>query len=187
MVDLTRLAGSALSTAATSVAGAAGGSAGLTAAMAASSLHTAGDWPILANRFVVLLNGAPMGLFQEVGGMGFEIAVETIEEGGENYSVHKVPGRITWPNLVLKNGWVASSVVVQWAMATSDAAFSGWTSVPTYTVTVLLYDESGAPVRAWSFVDAFPVSWRGPDLSAASDEVATEVLELAHHGMGPSV
>jgi len=58
---------------------------------------------------------------------------------------------------------------------------------PNSAVNVVLLDEGGGPVRLWTFVDAFPVSWKGPTLSAASDEVATEVLEIAHHGLGPSL
>ena len=37
-------------------------------------------------------------------------------------------------------------------------------------------------VREWAFYDAFPVRWSGPTLSASASDVATETLEIAHHG-----
>ena len=34
----------------------------------------------------------------------------------------------------------------------------------------------------WTLSDVIPVRWQGPSLSAESAKVATETLELAHHG-----
>ena len=39
-------------------------------------------------------------------------------------------------------------------------------------------------MRSWAFTDAFPVKWTGPALNAGSNDVATETLEIAHHGFG---
>jgi hypothetical protein len=35
----------------------------------------------------------------------------------------------------------------------------------------------------WDFKKAFPVKWTGPELRAASGEVAFESIELAHRGL----
>jgi len=45
-----------------------------------------------------------------------------------------------------------------------------------------LIGPAGARLRAWEFIDAFPVKWRGPEFAADSNEAATEQLEIAHHG-----
>jgi phage tail-like protein len=37
-------------------------------------------------------------------------------------------------------------------------------------------------VAQWGLLNAVPVRWTGPRLSADSLTVATETLELAHHG-----
>jgi phage tail-like protein len=44
-------------------------------------------------------------------------------------------------------------------------------------------NSAGQPQWRWNFRDAYPVRWSGPDLRAASAEVALETLELAHRGM----
>jgi phage tail-like protein len=39
------------------------------------------------------------------------------------------------------------------------------------------------PVRVWSFINAYPIKWTGGDFNAASTEILTESLEVAHSGM----
>jgi len=39
------------------------------------------------------------------------------------------------------------------------------------------------PVRVWNLINAYPVKWTGGDLSAASTEILTESLEIAHSGI----
>ena len=41
----------------------------------------------------------------------------------------------------------------------------------------------GKEVRSWSFIDAFPIKWTGPNLNAGSNQVATETLEIVHAGL----
>ena len=50
-------------------------------------------------------------------------------------------------------------------------------------MTVSLMGPNGQPVRAWSFTDAFPIKWTGPNLNASSNQVATETLEIVHAGL----
>ena len=143
--------------------------------------------PVLAARFAVSVDGVALGWFQEVSGLGFDIAVETIDEGGQNYGAHKVPGPITWHNITLRNGWVRTSLLLAWALGTSDAAGGGWSAgMPTCELGVTLLDEAGASVQKWVFERAFPVGWKGPSLAAAGDDVATEYVEVAHHGLAPA-
>ena len=35
----------------------------------------------------------------------------------------------------------------------------------------------------WNFVRAWPTKWDGPDLNAVANDVAIELLELAHEGI----
>jgi hypothetical protein len=37
-------------------------------------------------------------------------------------------------------------------------------------------------VASWGLLGVIPVKWSGPSLSLESAKVATETLELAHHG-----
>jgi hypothetical protein len=37
-------------------------------------------------------------------------------------------------------------------------------------------------VARWGLIDVLPVRWTGPTLDPAAPAVATEVLEITHHG-----
>jgi phage tail-like protein len=50
-------------------------------------------------------------------------------------------------------------------------------------VYVVLLDQEGQETWRWSFQEAFPVKWMGPELKADGSTVAIESLELAHHGV----
>ena len=52
--------------------------------------------------------------FREVSGLTMELEQETHSEGGENRFTHKFPVRASYPDLVLKRGKMANSVVVEW-------------------------------------------------------------------------
>ena len=46
----------------------------------------------------------------------------------------------------------------------------------------VLLRADGSEVARWGLIDVLPVSWSGPTLDPSSPAVATEVLELTHHG-----
>lgn len=51
------------------------------------------------------------------------------------------------------------------------------------TVTVSLLDENQNAVVSWQIINAWPVKYTTPDISAVSSGIAIETLELAHEGM----
>ena len=81
------------------------------------------------------------------------------QEGGVNDFVHKLRGRMKFPNLVLKRG------------ITHEEAFTKWfLGVPgeDRAARAVAHDARPdlKPVRTWSFAGAFPVKWTGPDFKA---------------------
>ncbi|HUC32028.1 MAG TPA: phage tail protein, partial [Ilumatobacteraceae bacterium] len=54
--------------------------------------------------FLFEVDGIAIGRFMEVSGLEMSIDVEPVQEGGQNGFVHQLPGRMTWPPLVLKRG-----------------------------------------------------------------------------------
>jgi phage tail-like protein len=42
--------------------------------------------------------------------------------------------------------------------------------------------DNSKPIWQWDLTGVIPVRWTGPSLSAESAKIATETLELAHHG-----
>ena len=43
--------------------------------------------------------------------------------------------------------------------------------------------KTGDAERTWTFADAFPVRWTGPQIDANGSSIATETLEIAHTGL----
>lgn len=146
--------------------------------------------PVTRNRFSLqifpLSLGSGMGTFEEVSGLSFEAEVETLREGGQNQFEHKLPGPLKWPNIVLKRGVIDSNKLYEWMAATSGLGYTASKSALTrYIGTISLYEADGTSLRSWTFFDAFPVRWKGPELAASADDIATEELEIAHHGFLP--
>ena len=50
-------------------------------------------------------------------------------------------------------------------------------------VSVLLLDAARVPVARWTFAEAWPAKWQGPDLNARANEVTIETLEIVHEGL----
>ena len=72
-------------------------------------------------RFVVAVDGAPMGAFTECTLPSFDMEVETVKEGGLNTYVHQLPGQRRAVKLTLKNGvGVAKSLLTFYQLAMSE-------------------------------------------------------------------
>ena len=77
--------------------------------------------------FLVEVDGKAIGTFTEISGLQVDIAVEEVEEGGQNEFVHKLPGRMKWPNITLKRGVTKSDNLFRWR---ADKSFAQRESTP---------------------------------------------------------
>ncbi len=130
---------------------------------------------VAAAAFTVEVLGLTLGTFGAITGLEATVDVLEYREGGVNDVVHRLPGQVKYPNVVLSNG-LTTKAVEEWFAGTRLGAAR-------HTMTITFLDSEGGPVRAWSFGEAYPVRWRGPALSAGSTAVAGEELEVAHAGM----
>jgi phage tail-like protein len=128
-----------------------------------------------------------IGAFTEVSGLSVQVNVEEVAEGGQNHFVHRLPGRMRWPNIVLKRGITDSDALFEWFWKTSGEGFEGAGGKLERTQgEIAVIDAARERIRAWAFEDAFPVSWSGPTFAASGRDVAMEQLEIAHHGFRPA-
>lgn len=143
-----------------------------------------GTEPAMASRFLFEVQGVEIGIFKEVRGLEMEVHVETINEGGQNGFAHKVPGRISWPNIVFRRGLMQSDALFQWVAQSAGSGFAkNDNSLTRQWASIIAIDTIGMPLRAWTLRDAFPVKWKGPEFSFEhSREQLEEELEIAHHG-----
>ncbi|MDF2177193.1 phage tail protein [Aliiglaciecola sp. CAU 1673] len=143
------------------------------------------SYPVSAFHFKVAF-AASMGMadtaFSEVSGIGSQFDTEDLVEGGENRFVHKLPKAVKHNNLVLKRGIAdASSPLVHWCKEVFESGLSS-VIVP-MNIMVFLLNDQGIPVRAWSFANAYPLSWEIESFQSTKNEVAIEKLELSYQYM----
>ena len=135
--------------------------------------------PFLSFNFAVEISGVIVCGFSDVSGLQAEIEVQEYREGGVNEYIHKRAGPARYPsNLILKRGVVADSTEL-WSWYCD--VLQG--TIQRKSLDVVLMDSTGAEQRRWTFQNAYPVKWVGPEFKAQSSEVAIETLELAHEGL----
>ncbi|HEY2318995.1 MAG TPA: phage tail protein [Solirubrobacteraceae bacterium] len=122
-----------------------------------------------------------LGIFKGMEGLEVWFDVLEYAEGGNNDFVHRLPGRMRYPNLKLSWGLVSDDALLKWFLATHTKAE---TQEITLTLTAAKGDLS-RDLRKFTFTDAYPVHWSGPHLhaNAADPETWGETLEIAHSGL----
>jgi phage tail-like protein len=126
------------------------------------------------------------GGFQECTGLGIELDVQELQEGGRNDGVIRRIGRAKYQPITLKRGMFSAKP--------GEQAFTelwGWLQqlasrdhVVRYDGTVDVLDAQGNDVVAsWIFVRGLPSKISGPTLNARTGEVAIEELQIAHEGL----
>src|SRR5690349_7547930 len=78
-----------------------------------------------ADRFLLEVEGVEIGVFREVSGLQVTVDVQEVAEGGQNSYVHKLPSRMSWPNIVFKRGLTKSDALFDWLQQSSGEGFAG--------------------------------------------------------------
>lgn len=125
-----------------------------------------------AFRFVVAIDGVPLGAFTECTLPTVELDVETVKEGGLNTYVHQLPGPRKPAKITLKNGAGVATHLLAFYQKAMNEQFGR------LHVTVTLLNPLLIPVMVLDIKDAYPVKWAGPQLKADDNTVAIQTLEL---------
>lgn len=137
----------------------------------------------LASRFLFEVDGVAIGLFSSVRGLAVSAQVEELQEGGNNSFSVKLPGRLSWPNIVFSHGLTQSDALFEWMQKTSGEQFAAQGNKLTRsTGAITALSSEGDRLRSWSLQEVFPVRWKGPDFDGADSSVLSEELEITHHG-----
>lgn len=132
--------------------------------------------PYRAFRFRIEIQGLVQGGFRSVGGIERQSTVEPYREGGVNDFERQLVTKTTFPPLTLQQGLV-DPTLWDWHQEVIDG------SVMRRDVTIELLDETGREAWRWVCREAFPVKWSGAELDAVGGTIATESVELVHHGI----
>jgi phage tail-like protein len=115
-----------------------------------------------------------VGFFMSCKGLQLRYDVLEYREGGNNDFVHRLPGGLQYPNLELARGLTQEDVLIKWFGATLNQP-----QLKEITLTL----QTAEAERTWTFADAYPVSWSGPQIDSSGSGIAMETLEIAHAGL----
>ncbi|WP_433890284.1 phage tail protein [Streptomyces sp. CA-111067] len=126
--------------------------------------------------FSLSIDGESLGYFNGCDGLASQVEVEHRHEGGNNGFVWTLPTRVTFSTIRLTRPLTPDTTkVAKWISSVQ-------TGIKRPTAQIAALRADGSEVASWGLIDVLPVSWSGPSLDPANPAVATEVLEIAHHG-----
>jgi phage tail-like protein len=128
--------------------------------------------PYKGFRFRVEIDGIQQAAFAECSGLGSQIEVVEYRDGTDPNAVRKLPGKITYPDIVLRWGVTDSKELYNWHRAVING------DLQRKNGSVILLDDQGQEKIRWIFFEAWPSKWEGPTLNARSDRVAIEGLTI---------
>lgn len=133
--------------------------------------------PFGAFNFLVEIDGITRAAFRECSGLDSSQQATDYREGGEPLRMRKIPGINTYSNITLTRGITTDAELWAWRQQAAEGR------VQRKNGSIILLDDAGEEKLRWNFSDAWPVRWTGPTFNATSNDVAVEVLELAHEGV----
>ena len=137
-------------------------------------------WPVPKFHFVVDFGTEITDVaFQEISGLGAETQVTEYRQSSsaENAGV-KMPGIIKNGNVTLKKGvFINNNHFWEWNKAIA------MNTITRITILIKLLDENGAVTMQWQLNNAWPTKITSTDLKSDANEVAIEVIEIAHEGV----
>jgi phage tail-like protein len=137
--------------------------------------------PLISLRFEVKIDGDNIGTFTSCEGLGAAIDMQEYHEGGENGFSYKLPGRITFTPITLTRALdPATGSLASWFTSFDGVPGGGKTGA------ITVYSGMLLQVAQWNLKDVYPSRWTGPHFAVDGSGVATEMLELVHHGFLPS-
>jgi phage tail-like protein len=135
--------------------------------------------PAVTVCFCVSIDDDDLGTFNSCEGLGIEVVLESREEGGNNTMIWQLPSRLKYSNIKLSRPLSAQTAkVAQWFASMVNG-------VEPKTATIAAMTADGTVVAQWGLLGVIPVRWSGPTLNLDSPKVATETVEIAHHGILP--
>lgn len=134
--------------------------------------------PFLGYNFAVELDGITRMGFKDCSGLDSDTAATTYREGTDaNLAQRKLPGLVSYTNIVLGRGITNDHALWDWRKEVMDG------TITRRAISIVLRNAKGEEQIRWNVKECWPVKWSGPSFDATSDAVAIEKLELAHEGI----
>ena len=121
--------------------------------------------------FLVEIQGIAPASFSECSGLSTSVDVVEYREGGD-HTLRKLPGLARAGDITLKRGVTQSHELQDWHKNILNG-------VPDRrNGSIVLQDSARVEVVRWSFFNAFPRKWEGPDLNGKGNDIAIETLTI---------
>lgn len=137
------------------------------------------EYPFTGFHFLVVFEIFPQVpndfRFQQVTGLSLNVNLDTHNEGGENRFVHRLPGRTTYTDLVLKRGMTLVSGVTAWCVDSLE----NFNYQPT-NMLISLLNEQHLPVSSWFVANAIPMKYDITGLDAEHGQIVIESITLRY-------
>ncbi len=136
------------------------------------------DYPLPKFHFQVEM-GTESTSFTEVSGLDREIEIIEYRDGASpEFRKLKMPGMEKNSNITLKGGVTAGN----------NEFFDWMNTVKMHTIerrdiTISLLNEEHEPVMVWKVKNAWPAKLVSTDMKADDNNVAIDLIELAHEGL----
>ena len=137
-------------------------------------------------RFEVEIDGFVRAGFMKVSGLEHEVEEIKYREGGDNDTMRKLPGQSDFGDVVLERGQSDDSDFTSWIEeifrlgdGVNQGEVEGWRR----TIVIFLRDKSGARVKKWRVIYAWPKKDESGELDATANSYLIEKLTLANEGI----
>jgi len=137
------------------------------------------DAEFLGSQFGLEIDGVELARFTAVSGLGYESEIVTFQDTLADGKVitRKRPGRISFPDIVLKRGLSSDNALVEWYQSVVDG------QVERKSGSVVIYDQTSSEIGRWNFENGWIAKWSASDLDAGSDDIMIEEVTIAHEYM----
>lgn len=137
--------------------------------------------PMIGAHFEITV-GAVTGYFTEVSGLGSETEIvehKIMAKGVKEPLIRKIPGRLKWGDITLKRGITSNMDFYDWRKQVEQ----GKVDVARLDGTIIMYDQTFAPIAQWEFTKGWPSKISGPSLKSDGNEIGVEELVIVHEGI----
>ncbi len=132
-------------------------------------------------QFSLEIDGVAQGWFKSCSGLGSEsevITIDVVNEKGQTIK-QKVPGIHTYGDITLETSLTPDKYLWEWRQQVIQGKYTDFRR----NGSIVVYNASLEEKARWNFINGWPSSWSGAELSAGSSDAVTESVTIAHEGI----
>jgi phage tail-like protein len=132
--------------------------------------------PLIGAHFALDVDGVVSAFFAEASGFNnkSEVATHVAVDDKGRQVLQKIPGNLSYDDLVLRRGITDSKALWDWRQKVID----GKVNDARANGSVIMYNQAGEEIARFNFVNGWPSSWKGPDVKADDNAVALEEITI---------